>query len=273
MAITNISNIQFSRCVVDEVHVRSKTDSSVNLTSSHDSWQIDTYLLAKFQNTLSAGSIDNGGTVISQFAIQRRELTDTTSTTLGYVNFQQGATINYTDYTQLNKTYIYSIVPVAINGLLGQPNSVQIESNFVGWWLVDKDTGNILSFNQTANSGGSSTPPITSIQLQQGRIEVQTMAPFPSVFYTPQQYHKFSLQAVFVPSQSSTSNELYQNLLNNFVTKHNPILIKGSDGSAYVVDISNPKRDVLMNAYKGFDYITVTIDCMEVMNVNDYLNS
>jgi hypothetical protein len=267
MAITNISSIQLNRSIVDEIHVRSATDASINLTSSHDQWQIDTYLLAPFQNTLSAGSIDNGGNIIDKFAIQRRELTDTTNITLGYVDFEQGQTISYTDYTQANRTYVYSIVPVAVNGLLGQPNSVQINSSFTGWWLVDKDTGSILGFDKTINS-----MPMVSTQLQQGRIEVQTMSPYPNVYYTPTRYHKFTLQTVFVPSEFDNSNSVYQNLLSKFVDPHIPILVKGSDGSMFIVDVSSPKRDVPMNAYKGFDYITVSVDCIEIMSVDDYFN-
>ena len=48
MAITNINYIELSNCIVDELHVRQRIDENINITSSEDGWQLDTYLLAGF---------------------------------------------------------------------------------------------------------------------------------------------------------------------------------------------------------------------------------
>lgn len=85
MAITKINYIEMKGCIVDEVHVRERTDSSINLSPTKDQWQVDTFLLAKFLNNLEAGNIDNAGLELVNFAIKRRKVSELDSITLGYL--------------------------------------------------------------------------------------------------------------------------------------------------------------------------------------------
>jgi hypothetical protein len=268
LAITNINSIQIKNCIVDEIHIRRSVDASVNLTSSKDTWQIDTYLLARFLNNLEAGTIDNGGLHVTQFAIKRRKLSEINSITLGYVPYQLGVNVSYTDYTQANDSYIYSIVPVGENGLEGVPNEIQIDSNFTGWFIVDKDTNNILSFDKAMGNVGE-----VNTTLNQGRIEIKKMTKYPDVYYLPEGYHSFTLTTTIIPSEWERSGAEYTKILNNFITNPKPFLAKSSSGKIFVVDVSNPKVTEPLNTWDGFDYFTLSLDCVEIMSTEDYMKS
>jgi hypothetical protein len=266
LTITNINNIQIKRCVVDELHVRSSTNSSVNLTSSKDTWQIDTYLLTRFQGNLEAGTIDNGGLQITQFAIKRRKTDEITPITLGYVPYQVGTNVTYTDYAQANDTYIYSIVPVGENGLFGVPNEISVTSDFTGWWIVDKDTNKTLSFDKAIGNLGD-----METTFNQGRVEIKTLSKYPQYYYYDEQYHNFTLSGVFIPSENERSSKEYFNILNNFIKNHKPYIVKSGDGRIFICDISNLKVSNPQNTWQGYDYIHVQIDCTEIEDYETFM--
>lgn len=266
--IRNINHIEIKSCTIDELHVRSRTDAGVDLTSTKNPWQLDTYLLASFVNNLEAGNVNNGGVNIAKFAIKRRKVDEITSLTIGYKDYVHGQGLDFTDYTQGNDNYIYSIVPIGVNELEGSPNEIEVESEFTGWFIVDKDTNEILAFDKFIGS-----EPSIDMNFNQGRIQIDTMAQYPQIYYTPQAYHTFSLSAVFVPSEYEKSGQVYERILNKFIKQHKPFLIKGSNGEIYVCDISNPRKSSPMNTWRDRDFIQITIDAIEVMSLEKYFQS
>jgi hypothetical protein len=264
-SVRNIYHTEIKNSIVDELHIRERTD--VDTSSTKNSWQIDTRLLAKFMGELEAGNVQNEGIQIVKFAIKRRKVDELNPITLGYLDFVNDSEVDYTDYTQGNDTYIYSIVPVGENDLEGKPTEVQIESDFVGWWIVDKDTNKVLGFDKFFD-----TNPSVETQLNQKRTIIETLTGFPQVFYTGLPYSTFSLQAVFLPEENQRSYTEFKRILDKFINQHKPFLVKGSTGELYVCDISNPRKATPQNAYKGFDYISLTVDALEVMSYDEYMS-
>lgn len=263
--VRNINNIELKNAIFDEVHIREKTDG-IDTSNTKEDWQMDTVLLAKFLGDLEAGNINNQGIQITQFAIKRRKINEIKPITLGYKDFINNNQFVYEDYTQPNDEFIYSIVPVGENGLEGQENSVNVKSDFVGYHLVDKDTNEVLSFDKFIDS-----EPSFSSTLNLGRTQIDTLTKYPRFFYNEQSYHTFTLQGVLIPEDWQNSNQLYQQILNQYVNSHKPCIVKGGDGSIYIVDVSNPVKENPLNIYRNRDYLTLSIQCTEVMSYSDYM--
>jgi hypothetical protein len=264
--VRNIKYTELKNSIVDEIHIRKET-SNVDTTSTKEPWQIDTLLLAQFLCDLEAGNVSNSGLQIVKFAIKRRKVNELNSITLGYMDFVNNSTVEYNDYTQANDEYIYSIVPIGENDLEGHPNEISATSNFTGFWLVDKDTNNVLGFDKMlGNSDGN-----VETTLNQSKVQINTLTKFPSYFYTDQEYHSFTLSTVVIPSEFERSGKEYENILNNFVRLHKPFIIKSSNGEIYVCNVSNVKKSAPLNTWDGYDYFQLSIDAVEVQDYTEFM--
>lgn len=260
-----IKYIEMKNGIYDEVHIREKT-SDIDKTSIKEDWQMDSLLLGKFLGDLEAGNINNQGIQIEKFAIKRRKLNEINSITLGYKDFVNNNQFVYEDYTQPSDDFIYSIVPVGENDLEGQENSIELSSLFTGWHLVERETNEVLSFDKFLGSQGS-----TSTNLNQGRVQIDTLSRFPSFFYTDQDYHSFQLSAVFIPEEWQKSGQQYEAILNQFARNHKPFLVKGGSGEFYVCDVSSPSKSAPQNVFKSNDHMQLTLNLTEIMTYEEYM--
>ncbi|OZB98010.1 hypothetical protein [Paenibacillus sp. XY044] len=265
-AVKDIFYGELKNGVYDELEIREATDSTVSTTKEKEDWQIDTRAIFKFMGDLEGGNINNNGLKIVSFMIKRRKANELNSYTLATVPFQNNVKIEYTDYTQPNTDLIYSIVPLAENMLDGKAVEVQAKSDFVGWWVVDKDTNNVLGFDQAIDKIGE-----VETQLNQGRTVIETLSKYPSVFYSEKNYESFSLSTVLIPEDFSRSGLDYEEVLNNFIYNHKPFLVKSDDGRVFVCDISNPRATSPQNTWGDYDYKTIIFDFMEIGNYEDYV--
>lgn len=265
-ALKNTYYGELKNGVYDELEIREATDASVSTGSEKGQWEVDTRAIFKFNGDLEGGNINNNGLKIVSFMIKRRRADELTSYTLATVPFQNNVKIEYIDYTQPNTDLIYSIVPLAENMLDGKSVEVQVKSDFVGWWVVDKDTNQILGFDKAIGSIDE-----VETQLNQGRTIIETLSKYPSVYYSDKNYETFSLSTVIIPEEFSRSGLDYQKILQNFINNHKPFLVKSSDGRMFVCDISNPRSSTPMNTWTGHDYTVITFDFMEIGTYEDYI--
>lgn len=251
--------------IYDELEIRDRTD--VDLSNVKSTWQIDHRAIFKFLGDLEGGNIQNSGLEIVSFAIKRRKTSDIDSITLGHLPFVNNTQIEYVDYTQPNDDLIYSIVPIAENDLEGRNVDVSISSSFVGWHLVDKTTGSVLSFDKGIDSVGTA-----DTQLNQGRALIETMTKYPSTYYWDKEYESFTLSTVIIPSEFERSGQSYEKILNTFIRDHRPFLVKADTGRVYAVDVSSPRLSSPLNTWKEYDYGVLTLDFVEIMSVDEYMN-
>lgn len=245
------------------------TNNTVNVSSTKDAWQIDTYLLAKFQNNLEAGNVLNDGTNIAKFVIKRRKTNELNSLTIGEVQYKEGVSLNFTDYTQPNGTFIYGVYPVGVNDIQGSPNEIVGESDFTGFYIVDKDNNEVLAFDTYMDSGS----PMVDVKLNQGRYSVETFSRFPSVFYNETMYHTFTLSATMIPDDYQKSGDVYLSILEKFINVHKPMIVKSGNGEIFVCDISNLQKSSPLNAWNGYDYLEITVDCQEIDDYDSFIES
>lgn len=262
--VRNINSVKLSNATFDEMHIREQTQ---NIDVDRREWQKDTRLLAKFINTLEAGNITNNGLEIVQFAIKRRRVDELDSITIGYRDFVNNSKLTYEDYTQPNDELVYSIVPVAGTSIEGEPHEVKIESSFVGWWIVDKDTDNLIAFDKFIDS-----EPNVETQLNQGRTVIETFSKFPQVYYDEREYNSFSLSTVIIPSEFERSGRKFDKIIKNFISGHKPFIVKSSDGRIFVCDISNPRLSTPLNTWKERDYGQISFDLLEVQDYNEFVS-
>lgn len=263
--VRDIKHITLKNAIYDELHIREKT-SGIDLSPTKEDWQMDTILLAKFLGDLEAGNVNNQGVQITKFAIKRRKVNEIESVTLGYKDFVNNNQFVYEDYTQANDDYIYSIVPVGENELEGQENNILVKSEFTGWHVVEKETNEVVSFDTYINSANE-----FSSQLNQGRIQIDTLGRFPSFFYTNQDYHSFQLTATFLPEEWRRSGFQYEAILNQFARSHKPFLVKGGSGEVYICDVSAPSKTAPQNVWTDYDYMNLTLSFTEIMTYNEYM--
>lgn len=263
--VRNIKYIEMKNGIYDELHVREKTDG-IDLTTSKEDWQMDTILLARFLGELEAGNLNNRGIKINKFAIKRRKLNEINPITLGYKNFVNDNEFVFDDYSQANDDFIYSIVPIGENGLEGQANEISVSSDFAGWFILDREENEILAFDKFIGSESS-----VDNSMSQSRVEVDTLSKFKTVYYTDQEFHSFQLKSVFLPEDWQRSGEQYEDIINKYVRNHKPFLVKGGTGEVYICDIHSPSKSSPQNAYKGRDYMEITLNFTEIMDYEEYM--
>jgi hypothetical protein len=264
--IKDMHSLEISNAVFDELHLREKT-TEIDTSNVKEDWQLDTIMLAKFLGDLEAGNINNNGLEIAKFAIKRRKVDEHIPMTIGYKPFVNNSEFVYRDYTQGIGDYIYSIVPVGVNEFFGLPNDIIVKSDFAGWFVVDKENNQTLAFDKFIGSENS-----VNTQLNQGRVQLDTLSRFPKFIYTDQEYHTFSLKGVFIPEEWENSGQLYEDILNQYVRTHKPFLVKGSSGEIYIAEISAPNKTAPQNVYKGYDYMDLTLSFTEIMTETEYNN-
>ncbi|WP_211749703.1 hypothetical protein [Paenibacillus sp. Marseille-Q4541] len=248
----------------DELEIREATN--VNTDSNKSNWEADTRAIFKFIEDLEGGNIANNGLEIVSFQIKRRRLNELDGYTLATIPFENNKKIEYIDYTQPNGELIYSIVPLAENALDGKSVEIQTESMFVGWWIVDKETNNILPMDKSIGSMGD-----VETSLQQGRTVIETLTRYPTVFYSEKNYHEFSLSTVITPEEFNLSGLEYEKILNDFIYSHKPCLVKSSDGRLFICDVHYPKESTPQNTWKDYDYKTITFDFTEIGGYDEYM--
>lgn len=263
--IRQIVKSEFKGAIFDEVHAKEATDNNAPTFTKED-WQFTTKLLAHFKNDLEAGNIQNNALVIEKFIIKRRRASELNSIVIGYEKFVNNSEISFTDYSQPNDDLIYSVSPMT-SELEGEPHEVMVESDFVGWWIVDKDTNNVLGFDKYLGGG----EPDVETALTQGRTLIETLSQFPQVYYDDRNYHTFSLTTAIIPSEFERSGKKFEDVLNLFAKSHKAFIVKSSDGRLFICDMSSPKFSSPMNTWRKRDYGTLTLDFVEVQAYEEYM--
>lgn len=261
-----ISNIEFKNCILDEVHIRQKV-SDIDISTAKETWQLDTYLLAKFLNNFEAGNVDNEGLLITSFRIKRRNLGELNSITLAEIPYdpESTQTLIYYDYTAPVGDLVYSIEPVGENELPAKPNEVIHESLFTGVWLVDKTDNFTFGFWMQLGNGLSNL----NVALQQKRIEIDTFDDYPGVYYFPGEHHRFTVSALVNPTDYSITE--WRRIINK-ITQHVPLIVKSGSGDIYVCDVHSPQKSTwLINAYRKKDPVIITVECVEIMSYESYM--
>lgn len=238
-----------------------------------ENWGKDSSVLGKFNSTLEAGNINNNGVKIVKFNIFRRidrpENEDFLVGEVDFVNTGGTVDLSYIDYTQPNDKLIYTLIPVGENGLSGLPREIKVnglENGFSGWWVIDKDTNDVLPFDKAIGSVGN-----IDTALSQNKVVIETFSQYPRVYKNIPNYETFSLSTVILPDESERSGMKYTDILNKFILSNTPKIVKADNGRIYVCSLSNPRTSQPMNSWRGHDYIQLTVDVTEIDSYENFM--
>lgn len=138
--IEKLDSVKIENAVYNDLLVTEDITSAFS-TEVPEDWDIYTILLATFNNTLQAGSIDYSLDDIDYIRIKRRKYGDFDWETIFEQKIEtlQDLVFSGEDYFAMNETeYEYAWVPV-LSGAEGNYITQQIESKFRGVYIADAD--------------------------------------------------------------------------------------------------------------------------------------
>lgn len=262
---SELDEVMMGAGMYDEVFI-SVDDTIDEKQEKPAQWTLKTIMDANFNNNLEAGSINGSGHKVTKLQCYRREYLSTDTSWQLVANFDYDS--HYNLYTVIDrfieneKTYEYSIVPLAndIMGdiLIGPP----VKSEFSGVFISDIDTNfamNVdLSYSDlTYNTSMSQAVPLNG--------------QFPIVSFGNANYRTGSISFLPLTPQQEFGYEskidahaelLNRNNVINFLNNGKAKVIRRDDGDILVVATSNVKT---APKAEGLESISnVTFDFVEI---------
>lgn len=256
--ITIHGNATIDKLHVKEVVLSNEELLQLNFTGTRI-WDSDTILLAEFEGALGAGNITNLVNPITQWEINRKEISETAFKKLGVVD---GNKSTFTDWTtQANKEYVYNIFALT-DTEVGEPLETEsIKTDYYGWYLIDKESGISYEFNLNIQSGGIEN--VTDMAIYDGYTK------YPSFSIGQRDYIKGSLSAI--AGDILTNGKLYQPTdylddLRAFINNGKEKILKSRKGHIWNVMTTNYREAPLSDDVQEQPY-TISFDFIESSEV------
>jgi hypothetical protein len=123
---------------------------SYTIVSFDPVWDANTYLLAKFNDALSSGTVEYIDSAITKWLIYRK---DNNNTLLTYITTVPNDVTSYYDYSVTKgNAYIYYLFAANDTEIAAPIVSSSVACDYWGWFLVDVD--NLVSFAFDSNFEG-----------------------------------------------------------------------------------------------------------------------
>lgn len=251
-------------------------DTTINNTDVKQSknWSDTTLMLAKFQNNLSAGSVNVGNNEVYSIQFLKRKKGETEWQLCQEVIYQkEQETYSFIDkYIESQQTYQYAIRPTAreyddngiyVGSIIGEnsPQSEKTEINVVFDYahLFDKETSYDLLYNFKLGD-------ITS------NIDANTITTlggqYPFTVYGASKYKTGSVSCLLVTEESATGSidvwkeKELRNNIDNFLSNKKPKILKCEDGTYLLISISDnytliPDENLLGSYSLSFNYTEI----------------
>lgn len=247
-AVNRFYRMEISNGIFDEIHTRE--NSNIPYSTDKQDWQYDTVMLAKFQNSLEAGSIDLGGLEIEKLKFRKRRIEELQWTDVAEVDFNPDVRVYiiYDRYVEANQPYEYSIVPIT-STVTGKSINSEMTPEFDGIWLTDKASNYQLLYN-----------------LEQGDVQHNSQnakfepldSKYPIIVYSNMDYVTSSIKAMVVsPNSMNGQIDKRQEKLNRdnwmkFLKNHKPKLLRGTNGDFRMITVTGNPREIPNNNLNGY---------------------
>lgn len=202
-------------------------------------WNENTILLAQFtDNNLVAGNIKNLNKNIMNWEIDRKEKGETSFKKLAVIDNDITEYIDWT--TSANKSYTYNIFPVT-DEEIGEPLITnEINTNYYGWYLIDKDTNAVYMFDLNVKSG--------NITNEVDFTEYKGYNQYSAFSVGKRDYIKGNLSAIAGNISNNgvvNQSNAYLDDLRTFVNNGNPKILKNRKGNVWNVMTTNYQQNIL----------------------------
>lgn len=240
--VDRINEITVSNAEFDTIHVTNNTDLESVLEVS-TVWDIYTILLATFDGDLNAGNVDFVLANTSDILIKRREkgTFDWKTVYQKPINTSEDFNILFMDkYCKNNTTYEYACVGV-LNGAESNYTPVEVESQFNGMFIVDKDNiyGTILDLGSCDTTRNH--------YLMKQEYPAQK---YPGAYsYSESNYDTGEASGYFVRFDAENceflidDNTKYMKEIIDFLTNHKPKILKLEDGRMWLISVDGMPTD------------------------------
>ena len=259
--VNNFYRVELTKAIFDEIHLRNRINISYD--EAKTDWQLDTILLAKFQNSLAGGNIDLAGELIEFLSIRKRKIDELTWSNV--INIPYNPEINIYEYVdkfvEAGEIYEYAILPVAFGGFEGKYILEQIEAKFESTWLFNKNEIYKLIYNLEYGVIDTIVP---------NSIFEPVGAEYPIVNYNGNlKYKRGNIKCLLVSNNSINGKidirqeKLERKQLLNFLTDRKPKILKDAGGNYMMVSIIGspqlvPNNNLAQRLYEvNFEFIEI----------------
>lgn len=269
-----IQDITLQNGIYDEFEIlQDVTINHTDIKQSKD-WNNNTLMLAKFQENLSAGSVNVGNSEVYSIQFLKRKKGETEWQLCQEIKYDKDQTIyDFTDkYIESQQTYQYAIRPTAkqyddsgvyVGSIIGE-NSLQSENTEINVvfdysHLFDNELSYDLLYNFKLGD-------ITS------NIDANTLTTlggqYPFTIYGASKYKTGSISCLLVTEESATGSidvwkeKELRNNIDNFLSNKKPKILKCDDGTYLLISISSnytliPDENLLGSYGLSFNYTEI----------------
>lgn len=261
------TNVLIKNAIYNDLLITKDTTSDYS-TDVQDDWDVNTVILASFNNTLIAGSIDYSADDIDSIRIKRRKLGEYQWQTIHeqIINDADDLAFSGTDYFAMNDTeYEYAWTPV-LSGTEGEYITRSIESKFKGVYIADTDT--IYKFAAGVSYGPSEQTQLVAtynplgkkypIYVSNGATNYQTGSLTAKIIGNYENTHVFNRKEMVEQ----------KNALLVWLTNKRAKVLKDFNGNIFLVYITG-SPSVTYNTQWGNNMMEVSFQYGEIGDVNN----
>ena len=260
--IEDITYVSVSNQICDELFI-SKDANSFN-QSLPITWDSNTILDAKFENSLIAGNVSLTLAQLDNIRIKYREVNSYDWVIFSDIPIKVASDLIFTRFNRFcraNTTYEFSISTM-LNGVEGSIMTNTIESNFDEFYIMEKDSGYHginIEITPTRNQTSSIITPLDG--------------KYPVVIYnTEMNYDSLNVKGMFIQLVNNEFDKVgawkYRDSMKDFLLDKKSKIIKYSDGRCFLVAITdNVVED--SSQYNAEGYTLMDFVATEVGNYAD----
>lgn len=262
--VNNFNRIELTKMKADELSIKEETNIAIE-DESKEEWHYTQILLALFEENLEAGNVSLNGMPIEFIKIKKRKKEDLIWNEVKHVPFDKNVKDYYyiDPYVSALDDYEYAVQPIGAGGVAGNNIYNEIEVDFDGAWLIDKEKQYKLLYNLEIGDYETVIPSTV----------VETLdSQYPYVLQNGNiKYRKGSLQCMLVSDSTingyglidrKQEKRIRENIM-SFLTNKKPKLYKDSSGMMMVIMLDGnprliPRNDLSQRIYElSIDFIEI----------------
>ena len=195
VGLPSYSRLEVYQGLLEEIYIDEDVDL-VFVTTPPAGWAYSTVLMARFNETLEAGSISAGGYTIDGIKLQKRRWDALEWTDAGEFNYGGTENVVYEIYDKLianNFLYEYSLIPLAADVTGNRIVAPAVEAEFEGVFLSDSNNNYQLLFDAKVDTINHIAPNAKFEPLN---------SKYPMVVYSNLDYAEWGITATFISAHT-----------------------------------------------------------------------
>lgn len=253
----------YGNAIIDKLHIRNIELDNENIRNivitDNLKWDINTLLMAEFENNLVGGNIANLVNPITQWQINRREVSGSTLEPLGDVDVGVNEFIDYT--SQQGKNYVYSVYANSNTEQSEPLEADEISTDYFGYYLVDEDQGMVYKFDLNIQSSAK--------QYNEDVTISKSYSKYPTISQGQSRY--FSTKLTCICGTVDINGKLQQSInyidnLCEFILNGKQKIFKTRRGEIYRIYTSNYSEQQLDDGIQE-QIILISFDITEVASI------